>query len=143
MRIIQQKKVWSKVIGFLVVVLLCLPIIVSAQVRGTPGPSTATTGPIPTFTNPLKFNSIEKLIFGLVDIALQLGVVVAALALIWVGFKYVAARGNPKKIAEAHQAFLYTIIGIAVLFGSKVIVTIIQGTIEPLAPELFKNVPKP
>lgn len=118
-----------------------VPVLTQAQSGGTPAPSSSGgTGAIPKLENPLKFGSIEGLVTGLVDIALQVGVVVAALSLIWVGFKYVAARGNPKKIEEAHQALLYTIIGIAILFGAKVIVEIIKGTIEPLAPELFKNI---
>lgn len=118
-----------------------VPVLTQADtITNTPGASQTSTS-IPKLQNPSKFGSVEGLVTGLVDIALQLGVVVAALSLIWVGFKYVAARGNPKKIEEAHQALLYTIIGIAILFGAKVIVEIIKGTLQPLAPELFRNIP--
>lgn len=139
---IQKRVIW--LIGALMVIVILtmnfVPVHVQADtITNTPNaPKTPTE--IPKLENPLKFGSIEGLVTGLVDIALQVGVVVAALSLIWVGFKYVAARGNPKKIEEAHQALLYTIIGIAILFGAKVIVEIIKGTIEPLAPELFKNI---
>lgn len=88
--------------------------------------------------NPLKgINSLEQLILALVDVAVKLGSILAVLAVIWVGFLYVAARGNSNAITDAHQAALYTAIGIAILFGAKVIVEIIKGTLAPLAPGLF------
>jgi hypothetical protein len=131
------KNLGVHVAGFLLLSLVFMPIFSTAWAVVPPPDTTPKTL---TFGNPLKVGSVEELIFLLVDIALQLGVVVAALALIWVGFSYVAARGNPAKVSAAHKALFYTILGIAVLFGSKVIVEIIRGTIEPLAPNLFKQI---
>ncbi len=125
------------------IVMLAMLIMLFPQMMMAQGPVNSTpSSAIGKFENPLKVGSIEDLIFALVAIALQIGVVVAALALIWVGFRYVAARGNPEKVKDAHQALLYTIIGIAILFGAKVIVAIIQSTIEPLAPNLFTTLKK-
>lgn len=92
----------------------------------TPG----TTGVLPKITNPLKFKSLEALISGLVSIALQLGVIVAVLALVWVGFKFILAQGNDGKISEAKNALQWVIIGIAILFGAQIIVEIIKGTLS-------------
>lgn len=90
----------------------------------------STEGVLPKITNPLKFKSLEALISGLVSIALQLGVIVAVLALVWVGFKFILAQGNDGKITEAKNALQWVIIGIAILFGAQIIVEIIKGTLS-------------
>ena len=82
--------------------------------------------------NPLRVNNIVDLIFLLADVALQIGAVVAVLALIYTGFKFVTASGSDKAIGEAKQMFYWNIIGIAVLFGATLIASIIQETIMSL-----------
>jgi hypothetical protein len=84
--------------------------------------------------NPLsgKADNLTQLIFLLADIALQIGAVIAVLALIYSGFKFVTARGSEKGIGDAKTTFYYTIVGIAILFGAKIIAMIIEGTIESL-----------
>ncbi len=81
--------------------------------------------------NPLKVDSVDSLISLLVDLALSLGAVLSVLALIWVGVKFILAQGDPGKIADARKQFMYVIIGIALLFGAKVIVEILKATISP------------
>ncbi len=88
------------------------------------------TGVLPKITNPLKFKSLEDLIKGLVNIALQLGVILAVLALVWVGFKFILAQGNDGKITDAKNSLQWVIIGIAILFGAQIIVEIIKGTLS-------------
>ena len=81
--------------------------------------------------NPLKVKSIDSLVSLLVDIALSLGAVLSVLALIWVGVKFILAQGDPKKLEEARRQFMYVVMGIAILFGAKVIVEILKATISP------------
>ncbi|MBP9701868.1 MAG: TrbC/VirB2 family protein [Candidatus Pacebacteria bacterium] len=87
---------------------------------------------LPKISNPLKaeFSDIPSLVNGLVKIALQLGTIAAVLALVWVGFKFILAQGNPTEIAKARQALGWVIIGIAILFGAQIIVEIIKGTLS-------------
>jgi Type IV secretion system pilin len=95
-------------------------------------PRTAGTGNSESFIkNPLKANDINELMVTIVDVAVKLGIVIAFLALIWVGFQFVVAQGDPGKISDAKTHFFYVIIGIAVLLGAKVIVEIIKGTLSP------------
>lgn len=87
---------------------------------------------LPKITNPLKkeFSDIPSLIKGLVDIILKLATILAVLALVWVGLKFILAQGNPTEIAKARQALWWVIIGIAILFGAQIIVEIIKGTLS-------------
>ncbi len=79
--------------------------------------------------NPLRATSLEGLVNDLVNLALRLGVIVATLAIIWVGFLFIMAQGDPGKISDAKQALKWVIIGITILFGSKIIIEVIRGTL--------------
>jgi len=79
-------------------------------------------------TNPLKAGSVEEVIYLAVDLAVYFGVILAMLAIVFIGFKFVLAQGKPEEIKEAKMWFFYVIIGLAILISSKVIVEIIQNT---------------
>ena len=61
-----------------------------------------------------------------------IGGIVAVLMIMYAGFLYVTARGNQTQITKAHQAILYAAIGAAILLGSNLVATAIQGTIEQI-----------
>jgi len=72
------------------------------------------------------FNDIIAFILRYV---LLIGSPIAVLALIWAGFQYVWAQGNPEKIGRAHKILMWTILGIILLFGSWALATAISNTI--------------
>lgn len=77
--------------------------------------------------------NIFTLLKAIIDrIILPIGGVLAVLAFIYSGFLYVTAQGNDTKLAKAHRALLYTVIGTAVLLGSWVIANVIENTINSL-----------
>jgi heme/copper-type cytochrome/quinol oxidase subunit 3 len=80
--------------------------------------------------NPLRVNSIEEVIYLGIDILIYVGVAFAIFAIIFTGFKFVWAQGNPKEIEEAKKRFYYILIGLAVLISSRVIVQIVRTTLE-------------
>jgi hypothetical protein len=82
--------------------------------------------PIPTIT------SIPVLIKTILEGVLTIGIPVVALAVVYCGFLFVFARGNPEKLSKAKEALLYTLIGAAILLGSLAIANIISGTIKAL-----------
>jgi hypothetical protein len=112
----------------------------------SPGPTTVTTpspGPTTvtdsssgdgTLTNPLKFKSLDDLLTGLLAAAINLGAIVLTLALIYTGFRFVAARGNEEKIREARTALMYTIIGGLIILGATAIKEVLQSTISSVTP---------
>lgn len=84
--------------------------------------------------NPINIDNILDLITKILEIMMQIGLPVIAIALVYVGLKYVMAQGNPAEIKKAHEAFLWVVIGAAIVLGAIVIRTIIQGTVDSLQP---------
>ncbi len=84
--------------------------------------------------NPFKTggNLIDFIKMIINEIVLPLGGVLAVLAFIYTGFKYVLAQGDSAKIQEAHRAFLYTVIGTGILLGAWLITDVLTNTIDKL-----------
>jgi len=82
--------------------------------------------------NPLKADDLVEFIHDILGIVVQVGVPLLVLAVVYVGFLFVAARGNSSKLEEAKTAFFWTIIGAAIVLGAFVISTALQNTINQL-----------
>lgn len=91
-------------------------------------------GNVPTIPNPLgETKTIAGFITLLLDTLLPIASLLAVFFLIYSGFLMVMSGGNEEKLGKAKNAFLWTIIGIAVLLGAKLISTVICGTISQLS----------
>ncbi len=102
---------------------------VSGSGRQDPNRTTPSQ-PLIKLQNPLRVDSIEEVIYLGIDILIYIGVAFAVFAIIFTGFKFVWAQGNPKEIDEAKKRFAYIIIGLAVLISSRIIVQIVRNTLE-------------
>ncbi len=78
-------------------------------------------------------DSIPQLISYILKLAAMIGLPIVVLFIMWAGFMYVTARGDQAKISRAHDAFLYSVIGAALVLGAAVIAAAIQGTISNLS----------
>ncbi len=84
--------------------------------------------------NPLgNTDTIPEFIEKLLSIILKIGVPIVALFIIYSGFLFVWARGNPKALGEAKDTFLYTVLGAAILLGAWVLAQAIKGTVDALS----------
>ena len=83
-------------------------------------------------SNPLTATSITDFIGTVLSEIVKVGAILCVLALIYVGFLFVKARGNSEEINSAKKALWGTIIGIALLLGAQVIAMIIKGTVDRL-----------
>ncbi len=137
-----------KIVSLLAVLVICIsPLFVLAQGgSGQPGGAGGSGQPIGSgntspssnsftieFKNPFKGGgttvpSFLKAIFD--NILLPIGGVVAAMMVMYAGFLYVTAAGNPGQIEKAHKALLYAVIGSAILLGAWVIQEGIRATID-------------
>ena len=112
---------------------------------GTSGPNPGTTGginapnpgttggtPPPTgsLINPLKVDNLVKFIEQIIDVILIFAVPIIVLFIMYAGFLYVTAAGNPGKIEHANSALLYAVIGGVIVLGANLIIKVIQGTID-------------
>lgn len=104
-----------------------IPFVSFAQVTGEA--PCVTSGKI---CNPIGQNTIMEFIKTLLEGVLKLGMPVIALALIYSGFLFVSAQGNPEALSKAKDSFMYTLIGAAVLLGSWGIAQLIASTVQSL-----------
>lgn len=82
--------------------------------------------------NPLGENvkDLPTFITTILNAVLVVGVPIITLAIIYSGFLFVSARGNPESLTKAKKALVYTIIGAALLLGSFIIANAIKGTVD-------------
>lgn len=91
------------------------------------------TNPGYGLTNPIKANSLVEFVSDVLELVYKVGLPLVIIMIVYSGFLYVKARGNPGKIDEAHKALTYTLIGTAIVLGASVIAIGIEGTIKSLA----------
>ncbi|MEK7514588.1 MAG: hypothetical protein AAB587_02090 [Patescibacteria group bacterium] len=66
------------------------------------------------------------------DIVLPVGSVIVVLMIIYSGFLFVTAQGNPTKIETARSAFFWSAVGALVLLGSWSIAQVIKNTVNQI-----------
>lgn len=66
------------------------------------------------------------------DILLPIGALLAVVAFIFTGFKFVAAQGKPADLEKARKMLLYTSVGTAILLGAWVLAKVICTTVGQL-----------
>jgi len=85
-----------------------------------------------TISNPIGSTTLSGFIEEILKIVITIATPIAILAIIYSGFLFVKARGNPEGIIKAREALMWTLIGVAVLLGAQLLSTVIQGTITSL-----------
>ncbi len=84
-------------------------------------------------TNPLTgIDSLAGFVKSILDIVVTIGIPVITLAIIYSGFLFVKAKGDPAELKVAKETFLYTIIGAAIILGSWVFALAICRTVGDL-----------
>lgn len=85
-----------------------------------------------SFPNPIKQQSITELVNKILSVVIDIGAIVAVFFVIYSGFLFVKAQGNPGELEKAKKTFLYTIIGGVIILGAFVISEAIQGTVDQI-----------
>ena len=79
--------------------------------------------------NPLAVDSISGLIQKFVEIFSYFVIILAVLALIWVGNQFVLAQGKPDRLKELKTWLAYIMIGVAIVVGAQIMINIIINTL--------------
>lgn len=82
--------------------------------------------------NPINANTVNEFIKTILEGAIKIGIPIIALAIIYSGFLFVVARGNSEKLDKAKDAFMYTLIGAAILLGAWTIAQVVAETVLKL-----------
>jgi hypothetical protein len=93
--------------------------------------NTTTVAPV-LITNPLSssYSSIPNLVGGLLNVVEYIGGICCAIWIIWGGFLFVKAQGNPEALSDAKKTLLHAVIGTAIILGAGVILSVIQNIIN-------------
>lgn len=86
-----------------------------------------------TLQNPLQFDSLPELLHAILAAVVELGTIVLGIMLVYVGFLFVSARGNPEEISKARSALIWTLIGGLILLGAEAISLVIQSTVASIS----------
>lgn len=82
--------------------------------------------------NPINVCTLAEFVDKILNIVVQVGIPVLVISVVYVGFLFVAARGNPEGLTTAKKAMLTVVIGAAIVLGASVISRVISGTIHSL-----------
>jgi hypothetical protein len=124
-------------VSLFVIALLIIPVFFAAAQTLTPIGGGSDPPPIgggsdgpQLIPNPLKSDNIQCLIVNILNFVSSIGAILVALMIIYTGYKFVVARGNPKEISEAKTALFYTLLGALILLGAVVIANVLAGTLN-------------
>ncbi len=82
--------------------------------------------------NPLKFPDLSHFIEGFLKAIVMIALPLITVFIVYAGFKFIAARGNPGKLSEANKNFQYVILGAILILSAWVLATLIGGTVTQL-----------
>jgi len=80
--------------------------------------------------NPLGAKSVTEFLTQILDIVIIFALPIVIFFIIYAGFKFVTAQGDPAKITEAKNALTWAVVGGVIVLGAEVLVKVIEGTIE-------------
>jgi type IV secretory pathway VirB2 component (pilin) len=79
--------------------------------------------------NPTDYDSLAAFITNLVDLAISLSVLIAVVALIIAGFKYILAMGDEEKVENATKSLIFALVGLVIVFLAPLLVEYITSLI--------------
>lgn len=122
--------IFKKVYKLVLVMILPFVFTANAYAQITPETTSCVSG---TFCNPLgSISSFSDFVSAILKIVVSIGVPIAVLAIIFSGFLFVTAQGNEEKLKTAKSAFLWSVIGTAILLGAWAISQAIDTTIQAI-----------
>ena len=73
--------------------------------------------------NPLKSCTFFEVIVKLARAITAIGIPFVAIMIVWAGFLYVTAQGDPKKLETAKKSLVWALIGSAIVIGAYALAT--------------------
>lgn len=111
------KKISNKIYTW---IAFSIPALVSAQQVTIPNPTNAGS-------------TLMSVLQALLNrVVMPIAAVLVVMYIIYAGFTFVTAQGNPKKIEDAKQRLLWALIGSGILLGAAAISGVVESTIRGL-----------
>ncbi|HSE35564.1 MAG TPA: TrbC/VirB2 family protein [Candidatus Paceibacterota bacterium] len=90
--------------------------------------STTLNNPVPFYAN------LPAFVTGLLEIFQAIMIPVLVIAIIYAGYLFATAGDNEKQQTEAKHAFMWVLVGAAIILGAKIIAELIRATVASVAP---------
>jgi hypothetical protein len=132
--------------GLVLGMLLLSPVIVSAQGGGIPQGGNPQPGGIgggnqqqggisqsAQLVNPISYQTIPQLVTAILQIVVKISAPLLVFFLVYVGFLFVMARGNPVQLQTTKRALVYALVGGLMLLGAFTISEVICRTVGNIA----------
>lgn len=68
----------------------------------------------------------------ILGIVIKISIPILTVFFIYTGFLFVSAEGDVKKLTDARRMFTYGVIGAAIVLGSVLIATVVNGTLTQI-----------
>lgn len=128
-----MKRASTKKEIFLVATLVLLLIVIAgpgnADTRGPPCDANTVC-----IRNPLEFESLEQLLDAIIDFLIKIGAPLAVIMIIYAGFTWMFAAGEPEKISKARSIIIWTIVGYSIILVAKGILLVVQSVLGAPSP---------
>lgn len=121
-----MNKKLKKILAFTLPMLFLVPFLISMAEPTSPTPSVGLKNPL------AGGDTLAGLLAKLMDIVASIGGVAVVFFIIYAGFQFVMAQGNPGKLEKAKETLMYTLIGATVLLGADVIAHVVVGTVDTI-----------
>ena len=82
------------------------------------------------FDDPLSAGTLWDFLVAILNAVIYILFPIIVLMIVYTGFLFVSAQGNPTKLQDARRALIWTVVGALVILGSKALALAIRGTIE-------------
>lgn len=93
----------------------------------SPAPAGGAKNILIRYVNPIAVDDLEGFMAKIIDSAVLLLTPIIVIMLIWTGFLFISARGNPESLASAKKALLYVLIGATIILIAKGFSLAIRG----------------
>ena len=124
-----MKKNIQKIIAF---ITITTPVFMFAQTKQTRGDGFLTP---PIGDGTAGGTDLRTIFMNILDVAQTIMIMVATLYLLYAGFMFVTAKGDPAKLKKAQNALLWGLVGAALILTAEVLALGIGDTVK----EVFKG----
>lgn len=86
-----------------------------------------------TLDNPLVFTSLTSFLEGVLSVVIMIAFPIIVLFIVFIGFKFIAAQGNPEELKKVRAYLFWAIVGALIILGAQALLMAIGGTVDQLS----------
>jgi len=103
-----------KLLIFLTIISFLIPLTVWGQI---------------TIPNPLEYETLQELVDKLIDFIFAVAIAITPLVLIYAGFLFLTAGGDPQKVNQAKSLIFWALIGLTIVILAKGLIKVLQDVL--------------